>query len=54
VAAFRRVEKMLFLFFGFGQARREKSWFLWHGERPSRYPLTDGVGLRVKGAIALT
>jgi len=37
--AFRRVEKMLFLFFALGQAREArsgKSGLLWHGERPSR------------------
>jgi hypothetical protein len=39
VAAFRRVEKMLFFFFDLGQARESqsgKSGFLRHGERPSR------------------
>jgi hypothetical protein len=39
LAAFRRVEKMLFLFFDLGQAREArsgKSGFLWPGERPSR------------------
>jgi hypothetical protein len=38
LAAFPRVEKMLFLFFDPGQAREAgsgKSRFLWHGERRS-------------------